>query len=46
MQFPKQNSTININLVEGLVNKVYKSEKIYVTFDLNYNPDYLYQIIV
>jgi hypothetical protein len=43
---PKKTSVTTINLVEGLKNSVYKSEKIDVVFDLGYNPDCLYQVIV
>jgi RNase P/RNase MRP subunit p30 len=45
-QFPKQTYTVSINLVEDMKNLIYRSEKIDVTFDTNYNPDCLYQIIV
>lgn len=38
--------SVRIDLVEGLKNKIYKSEKIDVIFDASYNPDCLYQIIV
>lgn len=38
--------TVTIDLVEGMKNKIYRSEKIDVTFDVNFHPNCLYQIIV